>query len=178
MNKEIRNKLHSQYIQGQRRKLESDPYYISLRDELVTILTYTVPVVTITNGFVSQEVPDTYDLVQATLDDYVNTMYPCLSSKSVGLIAYVKNHGLEPWYTARIAEPTTLPLDMIDLRLRLLNEYLRYRTHNYRETVWFLRYCEAKSLLWYWPSETVLEFDEWLYLENYDNLITIVWNQY
>lgn len=178
MIQQIKDKLKSQYLHQQRVKLESDPYYQALVEKCMTALKYTVPVITIKYGVMSQEVPETYDWAKAQLDEYVKTMYPHLSNRKVGLIEYVKYAGLGPWNRADIVEPDSLSLDSIDRRLTMFKEYLKYRIENYNTTVWFLRLCESKNLLWYWPSETVLEFDEWLYLENHDNLVKIHWHNY
>lgn len=184
MNKEIRNKLHSQYIQGQKRKLESDPYYISLRDKLVTILTYTVPVVTITNGFVSQEMPENYDWVKREMDEYVKYMYPNLMMNEEKEwhpnqeYLYPKERFMKPWDIAYIGEPRQLNLNQIDGRLSLFSEYLEYRLNNYI-LMPFMQMQNFKLHGFMYVSEDgLLTFDEWLYLENYDQLVNIVWNQY
>lgn len=169
MRKEITEKLHMQYLQEQKVKLEGDTFYQHLIKKMHTALAYAVPVITIQNGIMTQEVPETFEWAKAELDSYMDLMYPYLKGKPMKFSAWV------PWDHAYISAPEALNLDQIDARLNLFKYYLEYRIQSYRIIEWFLDHCKSTGTLNYYPSETVLEFDEWLYVENYRELVNIIW---
>lgn len=97
------------------------------------------------------------------IDDYIKHRYPYLHGKADNPLTF------HPYDNAFVITPERLTLDKIDARLTLFARYLKER-FNKIHTIW-----DGKKLSW-WYEESVLTYDEWLYMKGCEQLVEVIWN--
>lgn len=154
---DLKDKLRRHYFELEKEKLQSDPYYLEMLKMATLSMAYSIPAMRFENGVVSQEVPKTFELIKEQIEDYIKHRYPYLHGKA--------DHPLtiHPYDNAFVITPERLTLDKIDARLTLFATYLKYRLN-----------CLFDSHGWIYDSP--LEYDEWLYMKGYEQLVEIIWN--
>lgn len=153
---DLKDKLRRHYFDLQIQKLYTDTYYTQLQDRMKRIVAHSIPKLKIVNGVVEQGVSEGIEMIRQMVDEYIYYNYPILHKEKTKL----KHDIFEYTY---IDLPEQLSLKQIDTRLTLFKDYLKYRID-----------CLFNQSIW--GKKEPLEYDEWLYMKGYEQLIEVIWN--
>lgn len=164
----LKSKIRNHYIGVERNKLYSDPMYQYFNKMLSKIMIYSAsPKVTIKNNQLEYLPNADIHAIEMHKNAYIMTHYPILyfNGKEATVRQSYDNYFIET--------PERLSLTEIDKRLTLFKHYLRYKMDNIHLTP-LLHMLEFKSTGYmFYSHDGILTFDEWLYANDYDRLVTV-----
>lgn len=156
---DLKDKLRRHYFELQKEKLANDQTFIQLQDMLIKTMDRAVgPIFIIKSGKVEWEPPKGVKTLNRLMDTHIEENYPVLSQ-------YKNQMAQRPpvYENSFVITPDRLTFDKIDARLTLFKTYLTYKLN-----------CLFDSHGWVYDSP--LEYDEWLYMKGYEQLIEVIWN--
>lgn len=159
---DLHRKLQSQFIQKAQIKLNNDPYYTMLRQSMYNIAATSVGTrVTVVNGQPQFDEDVNVKAIGHQIQEYIQDKYPILFANN-------QPQKRQPYENVYIDTAERLDLKQIDGRLTLFKEWLQYKLDN----------THVFNHGWPGVHHDYLTFDEWLYVNNFDVLVSIEWDRY